>query len=103
MNKLNNTWAKTQPRTRKQTFQPKWDKDTVFEIMEQLHQMVDFVDIQVWLVKNYDISLASAALWIEMARRVMADMQNGLTIDEALERDLERRNEMRRKGQNAED
>ena len=71
--------------------------------MEQLHQMVDFVDIQVWLVKNYDISLASAALWIEMARRVMADMQNGLTIDEALERDLERRNEMRRKGQNAED
>jgi hypothetical protein len=97
MKQLDNTWAKDQPRTKKQTFKPKWDKNTVVEIMEQVSQMVDFVDIQFYLVKQYDISVATAALWIEMARRVMKDVDNGLSLDEALARDKERRNKMRRK------
>ena len=97
MNQLNNTWAKDQPRTKKQTFKPKWDNAAIIEIIDQLKQAVDFVDTQIWLVKNYGISLASAALWIEMGRRVMVDMQNGLTLDQALERDKERRNQLRRK------
>lgn len=102
MSQLNNTWAKDQPRTKRQTFKPKWDKETIIEIIEQIKQMVDFVDIQVWIVKTCDVSLATAGLWIEMARRVMVDMQNGLTYEEAMERDKERRNAMRRKGDDGE-
>jgi len=41
--------------------------------------------------------LASAALWIEIARRVHTDMLNGLSMNDALERDKERRNQMRRR------
>lgn len=92
-----NTWAKDQPRASKQTFKPAWDKEGILEIIEQLKQAVDFVDIQVWIVKNYGVSLATAALWVEMARRVMVDMQNGLNFSQAMERDRERRNLMRRK------
>lgn len=98
MSKLENTWAKDQPRAKKQTFKPTWDKEGVLEIIAQVRQMVDFVDIQVWIVKSYGVSLATAGLWIEMARRVMVDMDNGLTYEEAMARDKERRNQMRRKG-----
>ena len=59
--------------------------------------MVDFVDIQYQLVKKHEISLSSAALWIEMARRVHTDMLNGLSMTNALARDKERRNQMRKK------
>jgi len=41
--------------------------------------------------------LSAAALWIEMARRVHTDTRNGLSMDDALERDQERRNQMRRR------
>ena len=90
-----NTWHDKQDRTDRQTFKPKWTPETIEWIIEALNQMVDFIDIQYNLVKKYKISLASAALWIEMARRVHTDMRNGLDMDEALKLDRERRNQMR--------
>ena len=92
-----NTWYKDQERTDKQTFKPKWDKEIILLIIEDLNKMVDFMDIQYRIAKSRMVSLATAGLWIEMSRRVMVDMKNGLTIDEALDRDRERRNQLRRK------
>ena len=92
-----NNWHDTQERTDTHTFKPKWTPEIIKWIIEQLIEMVDFVDIQYQLVKKHEIRLASAALWIEMARRVNTDMLNGLSMDDALERDQERRNLMRRR------
>lgn len=97
MNQLNNTWHEDQPKGKKNRFQPKWDKDTVLWIISQLDGMVDFADIQYQLVKDYEISMASASNWIEMSQRVMKDLRNGLDIEAALDRDRERRNLRRRK------
>lgn len=92
-----NTWHDHQQRTPKHTFAPKWTPETILWIIGKVNEMVDFVDIQYHLVKNEKISMASAALWIEMARRVDGDMKNGLTLEQALERDRERRNLLRKK------
>ena len=92
-----NDWHDTQERTEKNTFKPKWTPEIIKWIIAQLGEMVDFVDIQYQLVKKFEVSLASAALWIEIARRVHTDMRNGLSMDDALELDKERRNQMRRR------
>ena len=92
-----NNWHSEQERTDTHTFKPKWTPEIIWWIIYQLIEMVDFVDIQYQLVKKHTISLASAALWIEMARRVHTDMLNGLSMAKALERDKERRNQMRRR------
>jgi len=92
-----NNWHDKQDRTTKHTFKPKWTPEIIKWIIAQLNEMVDFVDIQYQLVKKHEISLSSAALWIEMARRVHTDMRNGLSLDDALELDKERRNQMRKK------
>jgi len=92
-----NNWHDKQERTEKNTFKPKWTPEIIEWIIGQLIEMVDFVDIQYQLVKKHAISLASAALWIEMARRVNTDMLNGLSMTKAFERDKERRNQMRRR------
>jgi len=92
-----NNWHSEQERTDTHTFRPKWTPETIEWIITQLNEMVDFVDIQYQLVKKHAISLSSAALWIEMARRVHTDMRNGLSMDDALELDKERRNQMRRR------
>ena len=92
-----NNWHQEQERTDTRTFKPKWTPEIVEGIIGQLNEMVDFVDIQYQLVKKNEICLASAALWIEMARRVHTDMLNGLSVAKALERDKERRNQMRKK------
>jgi len=92
-----NNWHDKQDRTEKNTFKPKWTPEIIEWIIGQLNEMVDFVDIQYQLVKKHAISLVSAALWIEMARRVHTDMRNGLIMAKALERDRERRNQMRRR------
>lgn len=91
-----NTWHEEQPKTTSNRFKPLWTQDTVLWIIKELNEMTDFADIQYQLVKDYSISTASACLWIEMARRVMKDMQNGLSIEDAIERDRERRNQKRR-------
>ena len=92
-----NNWHSSQERTPKHTFKPKWTPDIIEWIIGQLNEMTDFVDIQYRLVKNHNISLASAGLWIEMARRVSTDMRNGLNFEDALERDRQRRNLLRKK------
>ena len=92
-----NNWHSEQERTDIHTFKPKWTPETIEWIISQLNEMVDFVDIQYQLVKKHAISLASAALWIEMARRVNTDMLNGLSMTKEFERDKERRNQMRRR------
>jgi len=92
-----NNWHQKQERTDTHTFKPKWTPEIIEWIIDQLIEMVDFVDIQYQLVKKHAISLASAALWIEMARRVHTDMRNGSSVANALERDQERRNQMRRR------
>jgi len=92
-----NNWHDKQDRTEKSTFKPKWTPETIEWIITQLIEMVDFIDIKYQLVKKHAISLSSAALWIEMARRINTDMLNGLSMDKALERDQERRNLMRRR------
>lgn len=92
-----NTWHQDQEKTKNNTFKPGWNKDIILSIIDDINRMVDFVDIQFKLVKENKISPASASLWIKMSRRIMTDMQNGLNIDESLERDRERRNLMRRK------
>lgn len=94
---LQNTWHAEQKRTENNTFVPKWNRDTIVWMIEQIRQMVDFVDIQYQLAKEYKISLQNSALWVEMARRIMKDVDNGLTLDEAMERDQERRNVKRHK------
>jgi len=92
-----NNWHSEQERTDTHTFRPKWTPEIIEWIIAQLGEMVDFVDIQYQLVKKHEISLSAAALWIEMARRVNTDMLNGLSVANALERDKERRNLMRRR------
>jgi len=92
-----NTWHDKQERTEKQTFKPKWTPEIIEWTIGQLNEMVDFVDIQYRLVKNHKISLASAGLWIEMSRRVYTDMRNGLSLEDALKLDRQRRNQMRRR------
>jgi len=92
-----NNWHSEQERTDTHTFRPKWTPEIIEWIITQLNEMVDFIDIQYQLVKKHAISLASAALWIEIARRVHTDMRNGLSMNDALERDKERRNQMRRR------
>ena len=92
-----NNWHSEQERTDTHTFRPKWTPEIIEWIITQLIEMVDFIDIQYQLVKKHAISLASAALWIEIARRVHTDMRNGLSMNDALERDKERRNQMRRR------
>ena len=92
-----NNWHSEQERTDTHTFKPKWTPEIIEGIISQLIEMVDFVDIQYQLVKKHAISLASAALWIEIARRVHKDTRNGLSMAKALERDQERRNQMRRR------
>ena len=96
MNNLINTWHLNQTRTEKNTFKPKWDKETVLWIIEEVNKMTNFIDIQYQLVKKYGISLASAALWIEMSRRITVHVAAGLSIDEALEHDKKVRNQIRR-------
>ena len=95
--KHNNTWHDTQERVAGGTFKPKWTPEIILLIIERVNQMTDFMDLQYQLAKENDIKLVSAALWIEKARRVDTDMKNGLSIDEALERDRERGNLLRRK------
>lgn len=95
----NKDWYNQQPRggNKPYRFAPKWKPETILSIIDDVNKMTDFVDIQVRLVKEYGIGLDSAAGWIEIARRVQGDMNNGLTLEKALERDHERRNIMRRK------
>ena len=95
--KHNNTWHDKQERVVRGTFKPKWTPEIILLIIERINQMTDFMDLQYQLAKENDIKLVSAALWIEKARRVDTDMKNGLSIDEALERDRERGNLLRRK------
>jgi len=92
-----NNWHDKQDRTEKNTFKPKWTPETIEWIIGQIIEMVDFIDIKYQLVKKHAISLSSAALWIEMARRINTDMLNGLSMAKALERDQERRNQMRKR------
>ena len=92
-----NNWHSEQERTDTHTFKPKWTPEIIKWIITQLNEMVDFVDIQYQLVKKHAISLSSAALWIEMARRINTDMLNGLSMAKALDRDQERRNQMRKR------
>ena len=92
-----NDWHDKQERTDTHTFKPKWTPETIEWIIAQLGEMVNFIDIQYQLVKKHEISLSSSALWIEMARRVHTDTRNGLSMANALERDKERRNQMRRR------
>jgi len=76
-----NNWHSEQERTDTHTFRPKWTPEVIEWIISQLNEMVDFVDIQYQLVKKHAISLSSAALWIEIARRVHTDMRNGLSYE----------------------
>ena len=94
-----NTWHDKQERVLSGTFKPKWTPEIILSIIDRVNQMTDFIDLQYQLVKENNIRLGAAALWIEKARRVDTDMKNGLTIDEALERDRERGNLLRRKPQ----
>lgn len=87
-----NTWHQNQERTSKNTFKPKWDREAVLYIIEELNRMSDFIDIQYYLVKKYTISLATAAKWIDMSRLIMVDMNNGLSYNQAIDRDRVRRN-----------
>jgi len=91
-----NTWHDKQPKTTSNRFKPKWTVDTVLWIIKELNQMTNYADLQYQLVKDYSISMASAGLWIEMSRRVMKDMNNGLSLEDAIKRDKERRNQRRR-------
>lgn len=92
-------WYNDQPRggEKPYRFAPKWSPETIQWIIDQLSEMTDVAEIQIKLIRDYDIGARSADKWIEIARRVMVDIQNGLTIDQALERDRERRNMLRRK------
>ncbi len=96
MTKINN-WYSDQPRTDKKLFKPKWTKDTILSIITDLNETKDYIDIQYKLVKIYGISTRSAENWVDIARRVMTDMNNGLDLDQALKRDQEIRNAKRRK------
>lgn len=91
-----NTWHDKQPKTISNRFKPQWTVDTVLWIIKELNQMTNYADLQYQLVKDYNISMASAGLWIEMSRRVMKDMNNGLSLEDAIKRDKERRNQRRR-------
>lgn len=92
-----NTWHVNQNRNERNRFLPKWSVETIHYIWDRLKKMDNFHNIQFDLIKQYSISTATAQSWIEITRRIMKDVQNGLTFDEALERDKQRRTEMRRK------
>lgn len=92
-----NTWHQDQERSDNKTFAPKWNKDTILWIMNELKHMNEVSDIEAALVKGHLVSWRSAQEWVEMARRVMKDMGNGLTIDLAMARDKQRRNLWRSK------
>jgi hypothetical protein len=98
-----NDWHKSQKRTTNSRFKPKWDKQTITWIINQVNLMVDYVHIQVQLMKDYRISARTAGNWIEMARRIMVDTNNGLSMDVAIDRDRERRNQFRRMSDRRED
>lgn len=91
-------WYKYQPRGGKKPyrFAPKWTPETILDIIEQITNMTPVSEIQVSIIKEYGVGARSADNWIEIARRVMVDLQNGLTLEQALERDRERRNMLRR-------
>ena len=91
-----NDWYKKQATTARGTFMPKWDRKTIMDIISQLEVMHDVIDIQYGLIKKFGISIYSARLWVEMARRIMTDMHNGLNVNDAFDRDKERRNNFRR-------
>jgi len=91
-----NTWHDKQAKTISNRFKPQWTVDTVLWIIKELNQMTNYADLQYQLVKDYNIGMASASLWIEMSRRVMKDMNNGLSLEDAIKRDKERRNQRRR-------
>lgn len=95
----NRDWYKQQPRggNKPYRFAPKWNIQTIMSIIDGLGKNVPLLDMQVGIVKMYDVSLESAGNWIDIARRVEADLNQGFTIGEALERDHDRRNQMRRK------
>ncbi len=90
-----NTWYENQDRTSKKTYQPKWTPATIKSIILDLESMTDLPDLQYKLVKQYDIGLRSAELWVEMTRRIMKDMGNGMTLEQAIETDRVRRNLIR--------
>lgn len=98
MNK--NTWHAQQPKNSIKRFAPKWDIDTIYFINKKLSLMQDFIDIQYDVAKKYNVTLNTAGKWIEMTRRIMIDVANGLSIEEAVERDRLRRNQMSRKTAN---
>lgn len=93
---LANNWHKDQTRTDKKTFQKTWDKETILWITSELEKMTELIDIQVGVVRKYDVVLSTAIRWVEIAHRIMGDMHNGLSYEEAEERDRERRNVLRR-------
>ena len=81
----------------KGTLMPKWDKKTILFIIDQLRTMHDVQDIQYYVMKSSNISLYTAYKWVEMARRIMKNIDNGLSIQDSFDRDKEYRNLINRR------
>lgn len=96
-------WYKNQPRggSAPYRFSPKWRIDTIRWIMAKLSEDIGIADIQYQLVKDYGIGLASALQWVKMSQRIQASINEGLSIESAIERDRVFRNESRRKKSHA--
>lgn len=94
---MKNEHAKNQIRTKKKTFAPKWTPKTIIWIINELQKMTSVNDIAISLISEYKISPRTTESWIKIARNVMVDMNNGLSLEKSLSRDLERRNLLRRK------
>lgn len=94
---VKNTWHDKQKRNEKNLFAPKWDQKTITWMIGEIEQMTDVAEIQLTLIKDYKISLVTAYSWVEMARRIMKDLNNGLSLEDAIERDRVRRDVYRRK------
>lgn len=93
----NNTWYEKQERTAKATFKPTWTKDGILWIIDRINEMTNYDDLLYQIIKKFNIALFTSRTWVEMAKRIDKDMKNGLTWEEAADRDRQRRNLMRKK------
>lgn len=89
---MKNTWHKNQPRTAKSTFKPKWTPKTIEWMMAEVKKGTEDIDIQYQLIKDYEISHASSKLWLEMAKRTIEWLKQGMTLEEAIDHDRKWRN-----------
>lgn len=96
---VKNEWQK-QPRgkgKKSYLFIPKWTPKTIEWIIGELKKNSDIFYIQSKLSEKYGVGMATTYGWIGIARRVMSDVDSGLSLNQSLKRDRLRRNIMRRK------